>query len=405
MRTSLLALTLIVTLAQISVAETLEILPVKVDLSSREARQSLVVPGYDLTTAGITFESSDPKVVAIENNIARPIGNGSAKITARSKTGVGQVPVIVRNFDQPFSWSFRNHVEAVMAKTGCTSGPCHGAQSGKGGFKLSLFGYDPEGDFFTISRQARGRRVVPSDPGRSLLLTKPTGAVPHKGGIRFDTRSLEYRVLAEWIAAGMTAPQASDPRIERIEVLPKHVTLEPGKKQQLVLMAHFSDGHTEDVTRWGRYTSTNATMASVNDTGLVTITGHGEGAITAWYLSKLDTATITVPYLDRMPSQELAAVQPRNFIDEHVLAKLASLHVPPSPVADDSEFLCRAFLDTIGVLPTKAEAQAFLADKSPSKRDTLIEQLLDRPEFVDYWAYKWSDLLLVNSDKLKPATG
>lgn len=309
------------------------------------------------------------------------------------------------DFNQPVAWSFRNHVEAVMAKTGCTSGPCHGAQAGKGGFKLSLFGYDPEGDYFTITRQARGRRVVASDPARSLLLTKPTGAVPHKGGIRFDTNSLEYRVLTEWIAAGMPAPQASDPRIERIELLPKHVVLEPGKKQQLVLMAHFSDGHVEDVTRWGRYTSTNATMATINDTGLVTIIGHGEGAITAWYLSKLDTATITVPYIDRMPSQELAAVQPRNFIDEHVLTKLASLHVPPSPAADDSEFLRRAFLDTIGVLPTKAEAQAFLADKSPTKRDTLIEQLLDRPEFVDYWAYKWSDLLLVNSEKLKPATG
>ncbi len=309
------------------------------------------------------------------------------------------------DFNQPVAWSFRNHVEAVMAKTGCTSGPCHGAQAGKGGFKLSLFGYDPEGDYFTITRQARGRRVVASDPARSLLLTKPTGAVPHKGGIRFDTNSLEYRVLAEWIAAGMPAPQASDPRIERIELLPKHVVLEPGKKQQLVLMAHFSDGHTEDVTRWGRYTSTNATMATINDTGLVTIIGHGEGAITGWYLSKLDTATITVPYKNAVPSKELTAIQPRNFIDRHVIEKLASLHVPPSPAADDSEFLRRAFLDTIGVLPTKAEAQAFLADKSPTKRDTLIEQLLDRPEFVDYWTYKWSDLLLVNSEKLKPATG
>ncbi len=122
-----------------------------------------------------------------------------------------------------------------MAKSGCSSGPCHGAQAGKNGFKISLFGYDPEGDFIAITRQARGRRIIPSDPGHSLLLTKPTGAIPHKGGVRFDVDSLEYRVLADWIAAGMPAPQSSDPRLVKLEILPPGVVLKPGDKQQFLV--------------------------------------------------------------------------------------------------------------------------------------------------------------------------
>jgi hypothetical protein len=411
MRTLLLTLGLIATATTLAAKENLVILPSEITLAASTATQSLLVERIDhganvgQVTDGVTFTSSDANVAVIEQGVLIPKGNGTATITAKTATDSATARVTVKNFEQPFVWSFRNHVESMMAKTGCTSGPCHGAQAGKGGFKLSLFGFDPEGDYFTITRQARGRRVTPSDPGRSLLLTKPTGAVPHKGGIRFDTNSREYRVLADWIAAGMPAPTATEPKIERIEILPHGVVLQPGAKQQLILLAHFSDGHVEDVTKWGRFTSTNATMATIGDQGLVTIVGHGEGAITAWYLSKLVTATVTSPYNNTLPEKLVAQAERRNFIDDHVQSKLASLRVPASPLADDSEFLRRAFLDTIGVLPTKDEAKTFLADKSPTKRDQLIEQLLDRPEFVDYWAYKWSDLLLVNSDKLKPATG
>jgi len=301
-------------------------------------------------------------------------------------------------------WSFRNHVQPVLAKAGCSSGACHGAAAGQGGFKLSLRGYDNEGDWRAITRNALGRRIVLSDPARSLFLLKPTGAVPHKGGKRFEVDSLEYKILSEWIAAGTPSPQASDPRINRLEVAPNHATLQPGDKQQFVVRAYFTDGTMQDVTRWVKYTDANATVTAVDDLGEVKVIGFGEGAITAWYLSRIAMATVTVPYTNRVAPAVFSQAPARNFIDEQVLAKLRELNLPPSPRCTDSEFLRRAHLDTIGVLPTAAEARAFLADTQSDKRDRLIDALLARPEFVDYWSYKWSDLLLVNGDKLpRPA--
>jgi hypothetical protein len=303
--------------------------------------------------------------------------------------------------DHP-AWSFRNHVQPVLAKNGCSAGACHGAAAGQNGFKLSLRGYDNEGDFLTLTRGAMGRRVVPSDPGRSLLLLKPSGALPHKGGKRFEVDSLDYRVLAEWIASGAPGPKPDDARIVSIEVLPSHVILQPGAVQHLSVRAHFNDGHVEDVTRWAKYTSANETVSQVDDNGQAKVVGFGEGAITAWYLSRIDIGTITVPYTNKVAKSVFARAKRRNFIDHLVLEKLQSLNLPPSPRCSDSEFIRRAFLDTTGVLPTAPETRAFLADKSPRKRDLLIEKLLVRPEFVDYWTFKWSDLLLVSTRQLRP---
>ncbi len=232
-------------------------------------------------------------------------------------------------------------------------------------------------------------------------MTKPTGAIPHKGGVRFDVDSLEYRVLADWIAAGMPAPQPSDPRLVKLEILPPGVVLKPGDKQQFLILAHFTDGHVEDVTRWAKYTSTNESVAKVDDRGAATVGGFGEGAITAWYLSKVVITSISSPYAQPVAKDVFARAERHNFIDDLVLDKLAALNIPPSPLASDEEFIRRAYLDSIGMLPTADEVRKFLADKSPKKRDALIETLLHRPEWVDYWAYKWSDLLLVNSDRLK----
>src|SRR5947207_10940571 len=147
-------------------------------------------------------------------------------------------------------WTFRNHVQPVLAKFGCSSGACHGAAAGQNGFKLSLRGYDNEGDYLALTHNALGRRIVPSDPGRSLLLLKPTGALPHKGGKRFETDSAEYRILADWVASGSPGPRADDPQIVRLEVAPDHLVLKPGDAQQLSVRAHFSDGHAEEVARW-----------------------------------------------------------------------------------------------------------------------------------------------------------
>ncbi|MEY2428749.1 MAG: hypothetical protein QOJ40_1634, partial [Verrucomicrobiota bacterium] len=352
-------------------------------------------------TNGVEFVSSETNVVRMENDVAIPAKNGVATIRAKAGKQVATARVTVQGMDKPFDWSFRNHVQPVLAKNGCSAGACHGAAAGQNGFKLSLRGYDDEGDYLTLTRGALGRRVVPSDPGRSLMLLKPTTAVPHKGGKRFEVDSLDYRVLSEWIAAGAPAPRPDDTRITRIELMPPHVVLEPSAAQQLSVRAHFNDGHTEDVTRWAKYTSANETVSQVDDLGHVKVVGFGEGAITAWYLSRIDIATITVPYTNQISKRVFAQAKRRNLIDNLVLEKLQSLNLPPSPRCTDPDFIRRAFIDTTGVLPTAAETRAFLASKAADKRDRLIESLLGRPEFVDYWSYKWSDLLLVSSKQLK----
>ena len=257
-----------------------------------------------------------------------------------------------------------------------------------------------------ISPSPAGRWRVesrPLDPARSLLLLKPTNAVPHKGGERFKVGSPEWETFVEWIAAGTPAPEKSDARVQRIEVLPANVRLAPGTKQQMIVRAYFNDGHVEDVTRNVKFTATNQSVANVEEDGSVTIIGHGESAITAWYLSKIATGTVSVPFPNQLDPQLFADAPSRNWIDRLVLEKLRSFNLPPSPRCSDEEFIRRAFIDTIGVLPTAAEVRAFLAETAVDKRDRLIAQLLERPEFVDYWTYKWSDLLLVTKRKLKPA--
>ena len=389
--------------------EILKLLPGDFTLTGTAARQSLLVERYEGANAkghqadGATFASSNPAIVIIENGVALPVADGQATITATAGDRTAAVQVTVADMAKPFTWSFRNHVESVLSKTGCNSGACHGALAGKKGFKLSLGAFDPVADYFYITRQARARRVVLSDPGRSLVLEKPTGAVPHKGGVRFAPDSPEYRVIAEWLAAGAPAPQEGDARLTKLEMLPEASVLTPVSKQPLIVRAHFSDGHTEDVTRWARFTSTSESVATVDESGLVNVVGQGEAAIKAWYLSWNVIATVSVPY-EQQVDPALFADAPRvNFIDDLVLAKLKNLNLPPSPPAGDAEFLRRAYVDTIGVLPTVEETRKFLADTSPDKRDRLVDELLARPEFIDYWAYKWSDLLLVNSEKLQPA--
>ncbi|MEP6663270.1 MAG: DUF1549 domain-containing protein [Verrucomicrobiota bacterium] len=399
----------------VSAAEPLVIIPQKIKLSAQAARQQLVVEIQrdkhfrgELTN-DLSFQSSNPKVVVVSNGVALPVGNGSAILTVNAEKQSAKTEVIVEGMEKPFEWSFRNHVQPVLAKTGCSAGACHGAAAGQNGFKLSLRGYDDDADFLVLTRQALGRRVNPSDPARSLLLIKPTTAVPHKGGKRFEVGSIDYRVLSEWISSGAPGPKKNDPRIKKIEILPDHVVLTPDSNQQLLVRATFDDGHTEDVTHWAKYGASAATVATVDDNGLVKVAGNGEGAITAWYLSRIAISTITVPYTNQVSATLFSQAKKRNFIDELVVEKLENLNLPPSPRSTDAEFLRRIFLDAMGILPNADETRAFLADKSRKKRDVMIEKILQRPEFVDYWSYKWSDLFLVSSrfvsgsQQLRPA--
>lgn len=295
------------------------------------------------------------------------------------------------------SLSFRRDVLPVLSKANCNGGGCHGALAGKGGFRLSLFGYDPEADWMRITRESKGRRIDLSNPGASLLLTKPTTALKHKGGKRFGVDSEEYRILSKWIAQGAPAPEQDDPKLTRLTVSPPEQTLAMGDSVQLKVTAGYSDGVARDVTRWAKFTSTDATVAEVDEAGKVTLIGYGEGAITAWFSSQIVTARVTVPYPYTVSEQVYADARRVNFVDDLVLDQLRRLHLEPSPDSDDATFVRRVFLDLIGRLPTPQELNEFNGD-----RPALVDRLLAMPEYVDFWAYKWSDVLLVSGSKLRP---
>lgn len=391
---------------------TIRALPGEVTLDGPRARHRIVIERVEAgdllgqVTEGVVLTLDPEGVVSVKKSgdgghVATPIADGIATVTARVGEAQTTMTIRVVGSQSAFAWSFRNHVQPVLTKMKCNSGACHGAAAGKNGFKLSLRGYDAEGDHLALTRHSRGRRIVPEDPGRSLVLTKPLGLLPHKGGIRFEKGSLEYDVLSGWIAGGAPPPRSDDPRILRLEILPEDMVLRVGAEQQLIVRAHFSDGRAEDVTQWVKFTGTNSAVARVDDNGKIRVVGYGEGAVTVWYLSRIVTATVSVPYDNRVAPEVFDRVPTRSFIDHLVLEKLRRLNLPPSPPASDVEFLRRAFVDTIGVLPTPDEVRGFVFDPDPAKRDRVIDDLLERPEYVDYWSYKWSDLLLVNSKELK----
>ncbi|HEV2445078.1 MAG TPA: DUF1549 domain-containing protein, partial [Candidatus Sulfopaludibacter sp.] len=387
-------------------AQTLAVLPPSVDLSGPEARQQLIaeatVPGHQEDwTREATWSSSDPKIASVdEHGMVRPAGDGEARITVRARGVMAAVTVRVEGSHAAFQWSFRNHVIPVMTKMGCNQGACHGALAGKNGFKLTLRGYAPEVDYDTLTRQSVGRRVSLADPPASLMLLKPTFTIPHGGGKRFAKDSLEYRIIEEWIAAGAPPPTDRDPSVSSLEVFPAQAVLAPGAEQQLVIRATYSDGHAEDVTRWVRFASANEGVASVDNWGLVKMNGAGEAATTTTFAGRVLNARLTVPFPNQVSAATYDAFPRRNFIDDLAVAKWKSLNLAPSKVADDSTFLRRAYLDAAGILPTSEEVETFLADAAANKREKVIDRLLARDEFVDYWAYKWSDLLLVSSRRL-----
>jgi hypothetical protein len=299
--------------------------------------------------------------------------------------------------------SFELDVMPILSKAGCNGGGCHGALAGKAGFRLSLFGYDPKSDYLAITRDARGRRIDLADPGTSLLLTKPTTALPHKGGKRLDVGSDDYKLLAAWIEAGCPGPRGNEKKLVGIDLGPTESTAAPGQTVAVTVTARYDDGSTRDVTHWARFTSADETVATVDPAGRVSVVGHGAGAVTAWFSSQIAVANVIAPFPHAVSAADYASAPRANFIDELNLAQLEQLHLKPSPPCDEATFLRRAFLDTIGRLPTPQEVREHLADRSPGKKERLVELLLARPEFVDYWTYKWSDMLLVSGAKLRPA--
>ncbi len=299
--------------------------------------------------------------------------------------------------------SFRHDVMAVLSKAGCNAGPCHGNQNGKAGFKLSLRGEDPALDWRALTRDMFARRIDPFDPDQSLILLKPTTQLAHEGGLRFRRDSEEYAILRRWIADGMPDDMATAPAVTRLEVMPSEkILIEPETRLPLRVRAHFADGHQRDVTRLAVYDAPNS--VKVSPEGMVERTGSGAGE-----------TTILVRYLEQQAPVRLAFVPARpdfvwrkapmaNAIDEQILTKLRRLRMNPSELCTDSEFIRRISLDLLGLLPTAEEARGFVADRRRDKRARWIDAWLARPEFADFWALKWSDVLR-NEEKLNDRKG
>jgi hypothetical protein len=385
----------------------LAILPGSVDLSGPADTHQLlaeatVADHQEDWTRKVRWTSADAKIATVDQTgVVTPAGDGSVTITAAAEGRTASATVRVKGTHAPAAWSFRNDVIPILTKMGCNSGACHGALAGKNGFKLTLRGYAPDVDYDTLTRQSIGRRISLSEPAQSLMLLKPTMAIPHGGGKRFAVGSLEYRVISEWIAEGTPPPATRDSQITGLEIYPASATLKPLAEQQVVVQAKYSDGRVRDVTRWVKFSSSDEGVATVDDFGRVKMNGSGEAAITLWYQSRVLYSRLSVPYPNSVTPEVYSKFAGHNFIDDYVLAKWKALHVAPSGSASDAVFIRRAYLDAAGILPTAEEVENFLADQSADKRRKLIESLLQRDEYVDYWAYKWSDLLLVSSRKLR----
>jgi hypothetical protein len=388
-------------------AAELHLLPGAFTLQGRNARQPLLVVekvGSEVRadrTASATFSSSAPHVAQVDRaGVVVAVADGQATLTARVGERSVSTTVRVQGTGVDVAESFRHHVTPILTRLGCNSGACHGALAGKGGLKLSLRGYDLEADHFALTRQALGRRIDREAPHRSLLLLKPTMVVAHGGGQRLEVGSADYRILADWIAAGAPGPIKGEATLQRIEVLPASAVLQPGDRLQVLVRAHYSDGRSEDVTRWAKFSSSEEQVANVNADGQVRVLAAGETAVSVWYANLVASSTLIVPFANKLAPDTFTKAARNNAIDDFVLRKLARLQLPPSGLCNDREFIRRAYLDAAGILPTPEEVQRFLADRRPDRRARLIDALLDRPEFVDYWAYKWSDLFLVTTRRL-----
>ncbi|MCS7168184.1 MAG: DUF1549 and DUF1553 domain-containing protein [Gemmatales bacterium] len=381
----------------------LEILPSEIVLDGPRSRQQLVVLGHYQDgriwdwTRGAKWSAQGPQV-RIENATAYPHQDGETVIRAEVQGVTAEAGVRVQRAQADVPVNFKTEVIPIFNKLGCNQGACHGAQHGRGGFKLSLLGFDPIADYGEIVRSAEGRRVVLSDPDRSILLGKPSLQMEHGGGERLRFGSWEYQVLKAWLEDGAPAPTHQDPEVTRLEILPARRTMKPGEWQQILVRAVWSNGRVEDVTALAQYDSLNDGLARVTPSGLVQCLERGETYIMVRFCGQASVFQVTSPYTDQPVAFDFP---PNNYIDELLAKKWRSLGLTPSPLCCDAEFLRRIYLDTIGTLPTPDEIKAFLTDPSPDKRQKAIDRVLNRPEFVDFWALKWGDLLRNNSDVLQ----
>jgi hypothetical protein len=378
--------------------------PADIALSNVRDRQSLMVQA--VMANGLTFDVTEQAQLAIENGAFvkadgqtfHPVADGTTKVTVSYEGHNVDVPVTVTNASTDLPISFRLDVMPVFMKTSCNNGSCHGAARGKDGFRLSLFGFDPAGDHFRLTREIPGRRINLALPEESLMVEKSIGSVPHTGGKRFDIGDEKYDTLVRWLKVG--APDdpkpAEVPKVVSLELYPKGAVLDgEGQTQRMSVRAKYSDGTDRDVTSLAYFSSNNETSAEITQKGIVTAHERGE----AFIMVRFDTHTVGSQFivLPKGLKYEDPETPEFNYIDTLVHAKLRKLRITPSEICTDEQYLRRVFIDITGTMPSAEEHQIFLADTDPKKREVVVDQLLERKEFVDMWVMKWAELLQVRT--------
>ncbi len=378
--------------------------PGDVSLTNVGDRQSILVQA--VMANGLTYDVTEKAQLAIENeafvkldaHTFTPLADGTTKATVTYEGHTVDLPIAVSNAKVELPISFRMDVMPVFMKTSCNNGSCHGAARGKDGFRLSLFGFDPAGDHFRVTREIPGRRINVALPEESLMIEKCTGAVPHTGGKRFSVGDEQYNTMVRWLKTGaLDDPKPAEvPTVLDVELYPNTAVLDgEGQTQRLTVRAKYSDGTDRDVTSLAFFSSNNETAAEITQKGIVTAHERGE----AFIMARFDTHTVGSHFivLPKGLTYEDPKTPELNYIDTLVHNKLRKLRITPSEVCTDEQFLRRVFVDITGTMPSSDEHEKFLADADPQKRDKVVDQLLERKEFVDMWVMKWSELLQVRT--------
>ncbi len=380
----------------------IRVYPPNVNLTTARDRQSVIVQSvfadgitHDVTDQA-TFTLADASLARLESNLVYPTADGATELKVEFAGHSVVLPVVVKDAAAAPPISFKLDVMPVFMRSGCNTGSCHGAARGKDGFMLSLFGYDPNGDHFRLTRQVPGRRINLSIPEESLVIQKSVGAVPHTGGKRFDMDSEYADTLLRWHQAGAPNDSGEIPSVTKVEVFPENAVLDgEGATQRITVRAHYSDGTDRDVTSLAVFLSNNDNSAPISPEGVVTAANGGE----AFIMARFETHTVGSHFivLPKGLQFEWSGAEDLNYIDTHVHAKLRKLRINPSPICSDEEFLRRATLDIVGTLPSAEEYQRFISDPDPTKRDKVVDELLDRKEFVELWVMKWAELLMIRT--------
>jgi hypothetical protein len=380
------------------------VFPPDVSLTTVRDKQSFIVQATyaDGITCDVTAQAkvsvANPALVKLEKNVLTPIADGATemKVEFGGKTVPVKVTVKDAKVDPPIS--FKLDVMPVFMRWGCNSGACHGAARGKDGFRLSLFGYDPDGDHFRLTREINGRRINLASPVESLMIDKATGKVPHTGGKRFSEGDPYYTSVMRWLEAGAPLDPPTVATVTGLEIYPKEGVLDgKGTTQQLTIRAKYSDGTDRDVTNLALFLSSNDNSAKVTPDGLVTAGDRGE----AFVMARFATFTVGSPFIVLPKSLKFSFPQTaeKNYIDTLVNTKLKKLRIAPSELCSDEVFLRRVYLDICGIVPTVDDYIRFMANKAPNRREQLIDELLGRKEFVELWVLKWAELLQIKSSQ------